>query len=149
MNVLRMSVQIDDNLRKLIHATRTNPSRWPGGRLTQEEMAVKVGCTPTWYRKIENGKAPSASVATICDICQVLGIDPAALRVLGYDVVAAELAVRRETGSQVVVDLDDLGGLTAEERQALAIILAKLGFDGGWRQKGRRAFNDTAERVSA
>ena len=95
MTEFRTSTEIGSSLRRLLYAARTSPQRWPGGRLTQEQLAGRAGCTPTWYRKIENGGTATAATATVCDICQVLGIDPATLRVLGYDDLADGLPTGR------------------------------------------------------
>ena len=123
----RSSVEIGNDLRRVIHAARTAPERWPGGRMTQEEAARRIGKSPVWYRKIENGGTVTASVTTVCDICQVLGIDPSILKILGYHDLADELDARQEMGQQVVVNLDELDVLTEDERRALGIILAKMG----------------------
>ena len=122
----RSSVEIGSDLRRVIHAARTAPERWPGGRMTQEEAARRIGKSPVWYRKIENGGTATASVTTVCDICQVLGISPPILKILGYDDLAAEMEARQEMGRQVVVNLDELDMLTRDEQKALEIILAKM-----------------------
>ena len=147
MTEFRTSTEIGSDLRRLLYAARTSPERWPGGRLTQEQLAVRIGCTPTWYRKIENGGTGTAATATVCDICQVLGIDPAALRVLGYDDLAEGLTVRQELGTQVVVDAEDLKALDAEEQRALDFLLAKMGFSNSWREKGKKTFDREAKRA--
>jgi transcriptional regulator with XRE-family HTH domain len=122
----RTSVEIGPQLRRLLYTARTSPERWPGGRPTQDEVGARSGCTSVWYRKIENGGVSSASLGTLLDICQVLGIDPAALRILGYDDVAEALEVRYEVNHQIVVDLDEMARVLDEAEQlALEIILAK------------------------
>ena len=147
MTEFRTSAEIGSSLRRLLYAARTSPQRWPGGRLTQEQLAGRAGCTPTWYRKIENGGTATAATATVCDICQVLGIDPATLRVLGYDDLADGLADRQELGTQVVVDAEDREALDAEEQRALDFLLSKMGFSNAWRERSNKTFNQEAERA--
>lgn len=131
----RASVEIGSNLRRVIHAARTHPDR-PEGYLTQEETARRIGKTAVWYRKIENGGTFTASVSTVCDICQVLAIGPGLLRSLGYTDLAEELDLRLILGRQVIIEEGDLATLDAAERTALEIILARLGKQGSWRDKG-------------
>jgi transcriptional regulator with XRE-family HTH domain len=147
MTEFRTSTEIGSSLRRLLYAARTSPQRWPGGRLTQDQLADRAGCTPTWYRKIENGGTATAATATVCDICQVLGIDPATLRVLGYEDLADVLDVRQELGTQVVVDAEDRKALDEEEQQALDFLLSKMGFSNAWRNKSERTFNREAKRA--
>ena len=147
MTEFRTSTEIGSSLRRLLYAARTSPQRWPGGRLTQDQLADRAGCTPTWYRKIENGGTATAATATVCDICQVLGIDPATLRVLGYEDLADVLDVRQELGTQVVVDAEDREALDAEEQRALDFLLSKMGFSNAWRNKSERTFNREAKRA--
>ena len=148
MTEFRTSTEIGRSLRILLYAARTSPQRWPGGRrLTQDRLAERIGVTPTWYRKIESGGTVTAATATVCDICQVLGIDPEALRVLGYNDLADVLADRQELGTQVVVDAEDREALDAEEQRALDFLLSKMGFSNAWRERSNKTFNRKAERA--
>jgi len=119
------SIEIGSDLRRILLAARTNPERWGGGKLTQEEAAHGAGVSPVLYRNLENGYTPSTLIPTLVGICKFLGVDPDDLDSLGYGPVADGLRLRMKMEGTVIIDLRKLRGFTDDEKRALDILVAK------------------------
>jgi transcriptional regulator with XRE-family HTH domain len=121
------SIEIGDDLRRILQVARTSPARWGTQKgLTQEEAAEGAGVSSVLYRNLENGYTIRTKVPTLVNICQYLGIDPEFLDMRGYHPVAEELRIRLQLGNKVILDLDRLAVLSREEARELALILDKL-----------------------
>jgi transcriptional regulator with XRE-family HTH domain len=126
------TVEVGSDLRRLFWRARKDKERWPPKGLTQEQVAVKIGRSQVWYRSIENGYQPTASLDTITDICELFTIEPLTLDALGYHDVAEELRARagvprrEEEPGVIEVDPKELGRLSKEEQQAFLLLLRKL-----------------------
>jgi len=125
------SIEIGEDLRRILRAARTTPERWGTGKgLTQDQVAHGAGISSVLYRNLENGYTRSTKSATLAAICEFLGIDPDFLDTLGYLEVAEALRSRLTLGNKVILDLDRLSRLTPDEERFLSDILAKLTVPG-------------------
>lgn len=121
------SVELDGRLRRLLLMARKNQQP---ASLTQEEIARSLGISTAWYRMIENGATPSASLEVICDICELLDIDQLALELLGYlDVVEGlqmRTLLRKDTSLALEANIRNLPGVTPDESDILIETLHRI-----------------------
>lgn len=82
-------IEIPQSLRDLIRAARRQTAQ-----MSQRKAAKLAGITGTWWRHIETGQAPRASVEVVAAMCSVARVPPASLDLIGLNDLAQNVTRR-------------------------------------------------------
>jgi transcriptional regulator with XRE-family HTH domain len=120
-------VTIDDPLRTLLQTAR----QYRG--MTQRESARRAGIDPSWWKKLESGRATQTQAGTVAAMAYAVSVSPDDLEKAGWDDIAARVRLLLTQEAMPSLDSDaaedhlaTTPGTTVHEREELILHLREL-----------------------